>query len=191
MSTLRSYWWFVQTSRSAFVNKKGIFRRMSGLFAIWVLNGAWCGEYLNLRPRKVKWCGQVCQVSPWQSQDPHPCHLFTALSIRALLSPLSLYNCTGLISTKSLRLSTLKQIYATDTLWTDVLNDPNQNLFTFTIYLSSNLYTSILKYHNASIMHGLLYFFKELAHVLCNFIQEAVGFLFNYNRLLQANIYSK
>lgn len=32
---------------------------------------------------------------------------------------------------------------------------------------------------------------KSLHIYLCHFIQEAVEFLFNYNRLLQANIYCK
>lgn len=54
-------------------------------------------------------------------------------------------------------LNFLKQMYATDMLETEALNEPNQNIFTLTLYLLSILYTSILKNNNAIWWHGLLF----------------------------------
>lgn len=65
----------------------------------------------------------------------HPWRL-PAASVTALPPPLRYYNPTGLIPSQGLRLISLKQIYATDILQTDMLNEPNRNLFTLTIYLS-------------------------------------------------------
>lgn len=72
-----------------------------------------------------------------------------ALSNTGLLLSLTLEIILDFHQGTEIDLNFLKQMYATDMLETEALNEPNQNIFTLILYLSSILYTSILKNNNA------------------------------------------